>query len=905
MKLVVVNASFLFAVYLDEVQDLSYAAIYLICNIAGKDTQRWTCAGDPAQMISPGCSFTFDGLKQTLLAVTPGIEPKLKQVHHLVVNYRTTKDILEVANSVLNIAKQAFPGAIEYAMPETAVKDLGLRVVTCSWQAAMNTRVKFGKNQVFIYSPSNSATIPETAIRWLNGHPFIMSSLDSKGLEFDDVVIAFEWDRKYWDVSRKLEASLRMLRELYVAVTRAQRRVVVLVRSENDNMKLFFRGLNCEDMPAETIFQEFDHETTEEEWREKGDSLLANERFKLAATCFLRAGELGLASLATGKLKSAMGLAPEAEMHFRRAARFFYEQGQLDKVLDMLRLLLSLCNDWDTRDDKMFSSTLVSLPRYLPRKISVEFHLKREDWSVIRTLDLLDSDLAELFAEYRHHENLKSMVGKATDDQRNEMEQVIPWAHADFHKDRDDLMEAFRIYLCYGEYRDACECGENILRNATQRRNVVICETIVQHWLKARAKPAGSEFKNLSLLLSLFRAPEKTATVMASECVASFGRTVIRKAVANAELDPTTLLCFRDNQFNDEVIVLVEERFFPYRTCVVQWLVDNGHGALAVKYALNQSWDTDDLLRLILLFPEPPKWLLQMLEARDVLDAATVVILGSTRLSDSNKEHYRQAYKSCFPARTIPAHSNFFTLSMSDGVCARLMRKKMLVERLLVYLHLDQIHMAVESSIAALETHELASLNVAKVLRIWEERLMASEAHQLAPFTELQALRQNLLFKLIDAQRAWRDSDISSFVDEDSILNPRTEQPSSTWIDEIPLTPSSRLEFAELFKEYGPAATTYVRLCLGRHNDRLLETLREHFQELWEKVRLRLEDTSSGPTKQRRIRLSKGKQLKQGGSTTISSVSPHQQGQGRPGTEQGTKKTNKNRKKGNKKKKRR
>lgn len=213
--------------------------------------------------------------------------------------------------------------------------------------------------------------------------------------------------------------------------------------------------------------------------------------------------------------------------------------------------------------------------------------------------------------------------------------------------------------------------------------------------------------------------------------------------------------------------------------------------------------------------------------------------------------------------------------------------------------------MAVESSIAALETHELASFNVAKVLRIWEERLMASEAHQLTPFTELLVLRQNLLFKLIDAQSAWRNSEISSFVDEDSIPNPRTEYPSSTWLDGIPRTPSSRVELAELVKEYGPAATKYVHLCLGRHNDRLLETLREHFQELREKVRLRLEDSASGPAKHRRTRLSKGKQSKKGESTTISSAPPHQQGQGRPGTEQGTKKTNKNRNKGKKKKKRR
>ena len=42
------------AAYLDEIQDFSYAAIFLICNIAGCSSLRWIFAGDTAQMISPG-----------------------------------------------------------------------------------------------------------------------------------------------------------------------------------------------------------------------------------------------------------------------------------------------------------------------------------------------------------------------------------------------------------------------------------------------------------------------------------------------------------------------------------------------------------------------------------------------------------------------------------------------------------------------------------------------------------------------------------------------------------------------------------------------------------------------------------------------------------------------------------
>ena len=72
--------------YLDEIQDFTYASIYLICSLAGKTTAHWVAAGDTAQMISPGCSFKFDGLKNTLLKVNPTLQ--LRKVEQLKRNYR-------------------------------------------------------------------------------------------------------------------------------------------------------------------------------------------------------------------------------------------------------------------------------------------------------------------------------------------------------------------------------------------------------------------------------------------------------------------------------------------------------------------------------------------------------------------------------------------------------------------------------------------------------------------------------------------------------------------------------------------------------------------------------------------------------------------------------------------------
>ena len=125
------------------------------------------------------------------------------------------------------------------------MKDLGLRVVLVDWEKAFKTNVKFGTQQAIIYSSKSNAESVEGSIsRWLGSHPFTLTSLESKGLEFDDVMVAFDFENKFWNVASKSVDSLRLLRELYVAVTRARRRVVVLVKKRVPAMASFFENLN-------------------------------------------------------------------------------------------------------------------------------------------------------------------------------------------------------------------------------------------------------------------------------------------------------------------------------------------------------------------------------------------------------------------------------------------------------------------------------------------------------------------------------------------------------------------------------------------------------------------------------------------------------------------------------------
>lgn len=148
----------------------------------------------------------------------------------------------------------------------------------CQWQEALKLekQPRFGPNQALIYSStSNSDGVANEMNKWLSSHPFILSSLDSKGLEFDDCVIAFDIERNAWAIDSGKVSSLRLLRELNVAITRARRRVVILCKTPE--MKIFFtktlQGCHIEESDANVALYEFDAATTSDEWLARGIEL--------------------------------------------------------------------------------------------------------------------------------------------------------------------------------------------------------------------------------------------------------------------------------------------------------------------------------------------------------------------------------------------------------------------------------------------------------------------------------------------------------------------------------------------------------------------------------------------------------------------------------------------------------
>jgi hypothetical protein len=443
----------------------------LICSIAGKANLQWVAAGDTAQMISPGCSFSFDGMKQTLREIQSG-SIVLRKVQQLRRNYRMTKGVLEVGNAILRVLKKNFPQAIEYAQPEIAMKDLGLDVKLVDWDAAFRQKVSFGTQQALIYSTGTGRNCQvgtvDTGDRqeligpvgvlsriktWLGDHPFVLTSLDSKGLEFDDVVVVFDFAHKAWTVARQMIESLRLLRELYVSITRARGRVVILVKNKFPAMLKFFESLECNidtdlSRNIDVLPLEFEMKTTPKMWFERGSALFQDEQYRLAASCFKSANHFGWANRATG-LHLILSTGPSsvaAKEMLRTAAKIFFESDDFHHCLDVFKNVRTI-PPWEEIDNGILDQALEKLPNYLPRRETIEFALVRNRWNVISTDDLKSEATASLFVGQQYNDHLKTLLSGCSEEDLRVIETTLPKITGYWYLEKGMHAEAMNIFI--------------------------------------------------------------------------------------------------------------------------------------------------------------------------------------------------------------------------------------------------------------------------------------------------------------------------------------------------------------------------------------------------------------------------------------------------------------------------
>ncbi|KAH9005752.1 hypothetical protein EDB86DRAFT_2795497 [Lactarius hatsudake] len=316
--------------YVDEVQDnLLIDAKLLRAICCNPDGQFW--AGDTAQTISVGSSFRFDDLKAFLHRNEERMKqqfvqmasPRQPRSFQLVTNFRSHGGIVSCAHSVIVLVTKFWPYAIDILPEEKGIID-GIKPVFFSGWDQDNVRyesflfgtagqqIEFGAQQCILVR--NDAA-REKLRKQVGDIGLIMTLYESKGLEFNDVLLYNFFEDSTVDVSQwrvVLNAVDRAQREkipaptfdesrhagvcselkfLYVAITRARKNLWIVDLSETaEPMRIYWSSddlvQNC--TPG-TVVPQLAVSSSEEEWAKMARTLFSHKRYFQAMHSYERA----------------------------------------------------------------------------------------------------------------------------------------------------------------------------------------------------------------------------------------------------------------------------------------------------------------------------------------------------------------------------------------------------------------------------------------------------------------------------------------------------------------------------------------------------------------------------------------------------------------------------------------
>ncbi|KAG9098169.1 hypothetical protein FS749_004519 [Ceratobasidium sp. UAMH 11750] len=312
--------------YVDEVQDNLMLDIHLLRKLC-PDIQGTYWSGDTAQTVVAGSAFRIKDLKSFVYQDirddwrTPRWEmpSSLFATFDLTVNFRSHRGIVGCAASIVKVIYQLFPDSID-KMPEESAKVRGPRPVLFTDSrddlslfeefvlgSNPGSKTGFGAQQAILV---RSDAVAEELDSKLEGLCPVLTIAESKGLEFDDVLIynffnhssaSFgDWQyvsglpihRRSYDPVAAPPVLCLELKTLYVAITRARKRCWIWDSGKTLNeMKgyLLSRKLITTAFTSEMIGR-IGVTSTTAQWIEKGQEYFSCGLYKVAAACFQRAG---------------------------------------------------------------------------------------------------------------------------------------------------------------------------------------------------------------------------------------------------------------------------------------------------------------------------------------------------------------------------------------------------------------------------------------------------------------------------------------------------------------------------------------------------------------------------------------------------------------------------------------
>ena len=348
----VLIGSCLHEIYVDEVQDLRSVDIALLLAL-GHDPRGFHFCGDTAQGISHDSTFRFqdvkalfyDHFKQHSAAKRPGYlgQPTMFTLTH---NYRSHQGILSLASSVMELLWRSFPNTIDKLEPEvgTLVGPAPILFLGCDasnligraggGSASPELELAFGAEQVIV---TRDDDVKEKLMNDLGDAALVLTILQAKGMEFDDVILCDFFsttpDLVGWRslCNSEKEGSLTFdsvkhaalcseLKHLYVAITRSRVRFLMIERLK-EAAQPFVELMTKKSAPrlievTSAASEDFGDKTKElqprsssdpQRWCENGEVLMAQGLYGEAGLCFRRAHEPLKEKKATAYLKESQG----------------------------------------------------------------------------------------------------------------------------------------------------------------------------------------------------------------------------------------------------------------------------------------------------------------------------------------------------------------------------------------------------------------------------------------------------------------------------------------------------------------------------------------------------------------------------------------------------------------------
>jgi len=376
-------------IYIDEIQDQRCLDIELFLKIV-RNSRGFPFAGDTAQAISQDSTFRFPDIKKMIFDhfASASDTANQHQLGHakmftLAKNYRSHQGILALASLVMRMIWKGFPETVDKSEPE--VGNLSgpkpVLLIGCDTSIFQSSgigsgesserRIDFGAEQVILVRDTKSKTNLQNQI---GDVALIFTILESKGMEFDDVILwdfftgcpdqaavrslnALSDESANFD-SRKYSGMCSELKHLYVAVTRARIQLFIVETSEDTAASV--QRLLAHDSsqalvevtrPSHADFAvrvEMMRPSTSVDitgWARRADDLMQRRMFKEALMPYRRAGDHHGETVAQGYLREEEGricCAKDDIEGFQRCLGMAYEDFMKVRYLgDAVRVLVA------------------------------------------------------------------------------------------------------------------------------------------------------------------------------------------------------------------------------------------------------------------------------------------------------------------------------------------------------------------------------------------------------------------------------------------------------------------------------------------------------------------------------------------------------------------------------------